>query len=308
MEPLQSFAGDLAKQLRTARSEGGVFEPPPRVVVRLSGHDAFRYLNGQVTRDLSRLVAGDSLPACLLTPKGKLCAPLLIRREGEDLLVETDPVLEEVLLARLDRYIVADEVTLSVEPSRKVLHFFGTMIPEESRNPASLIRVTRLGIPGWDCEPDESPEEPPPLQDPRVIETLRIERCIPAWGREMSEETLPPEVGLDLTHIDYDRGCYPGQEVISRLKSIGRVNRLLHALVSEPGATLRSGMTLLRADGKELGAITSAALQWDTGSWVAFAILPRGTAGASDGKETLFAFDPLTGEKRPISIVKVTGS
>jgi folate-binding protein YgfZ len=286
----------LPDQLRAARLEGGLYQLPPRLLVRLSGKDAFRYLHGQVTRDLNRLGEKEALPACLLTPKGKLCAPLLIRREGEDLLIEADPSLEESLLARLDRYIVADEVTLSVEPAREMLHCFG-----EAFKTHLGVRVSRLGVPGVDLETITGAA----LLDRRLVETLRIERGIPAWGKEMSEETLPPEVGLDRTHIDYDRGCYPGQETISRLKSIGRVRRLLHTLRSSLGAPLHPGMRVLDAEKKELGEITSAAEQWDSGSWVALALLPRETAGP------LFALDPsvpLTGETTPISILTIHGS
>jgi tRNA-modifying protein YgfZ len=297
-----SQPASLLEQLRSARVEGGLYQLPPRLRVRLSGKDAFRYLNGQVTRDLKKLGDKEALPACLLTPKGKLCAPVLISREGEDLLVEADPSLEEALLARLDRYIVADEVTLSVEPERPAFHGFG-----EVANACSGIRVSRLGVPGVDREPimgatllDPTIKEH--LFDARVIEALRIERGIPAWGKEMSEETLPPEVGLDRTHIDYDRGCYPGQETISRLKSIGRVRRLLHTLHSSPGACLRPGMRVLDSQQKEIGEITSAAEQWDSGSWVALALLPRETSGP------LFALDPLTGETTPISILGIHGS
>ena len=298
-------SGELSEQLRAARVEGGLYQLPPRLLVRLSGKDAFRYLNGQVTRDLNRLSPGEALPACLLTPKGKLCAPLLIRREGEDLLIEADPSLEESLLARLDRYIVADEVTLSVEPAGEALHCFG-----EASKTHPGIRVSRLGVPGIDLEPTESHRLLDATIkehhfDARVIETLRIERGIPAWGKEMSEETLPPEVGLDRTHIDYDRGCYPGQETISRLKSIGRVRRLLHTLRSSPGAPLHPGMRVLDAEKKDLGEITSAAEQWDSGSWVALALLPRETTGP------LFVLDPsvpLTEETTPISIAEIHGS
>ena len=301
---------DLSGQLRSARSKGGAYQVPPRVVVRLSGRDAFRYLNGQVTRDLSRLSSGEAISACLLTPKGRLCAPVLISRapdNGEDLLLEADPLLEESLMARLDRYIVADDVTLSIEPSlpneRSAIHFFGSSASAELLGESSAMCVSRLGVPGWDLESVQICEDIlSPLLDSRVVETLRIERAIPAWDREMTVETLPPEVGLDSTHIDYDRGCYPGQEVISRLKSIGRVNRLLHVLRASCGALLRAGMPLLAGAGKEIGAISSASEQFDTGSWVALAVLPRETAG------TLFAFDPLTGDKTPLSIVKITGS
>ena len=302
--PLDSGLDPLADQLRLARISGGAFQLPPCLLVRLSGKDSYRYLNGQVTRDLKHLTSGNILPACLLTPKGKLCAPLLIRRDGEDLLVESSPVLEDSLLARLDRYIVADDVTLSIEVPKGGVHFFGKAARgKESEG----LAVSRLGAPGIDRE-QEGGEElldatmKEHLFDARVIETLRIERGIPLWDVEMSEETLPPEVGLDRTHIDYDRGCYPGQETISRLKSIGRVRRLLHTLRSSPGQALHAGMRVRDAENKELGEISSASGQFDTGSWVGLAILPR------ESKEPLFAFDPLTAGTTQISIAEIHGS
>jgi len=302
--PLDSGFDPLADQLRSARISGGAFQLPPCLLVRLSGKDSYRYLNGQVTRDLKHLTSGNILPVCLLTAKGKLCAPLLIRRDGEDLLVEASPVLEDSLLARLDRYIVADDVTLSIEVAKGGVHFFG----EAARGKESEgLAVSRLGVPGVDREQeggekllDATMKEH--LFDARVIETLRIERGLPLWGAEMSEETLPPEVGLDRTHIDYDRGCYPGQETISRLKSIGRVRRLLHTLRSSPGRALHVGMRVQDAEQKDLGEISSASEQFDSGSWVALAILPRGS------QEPLFAFDPLTAGTTQISIAEIHGS
>ncbi len=292
---------DLAEQLRRARREGGALLLPPQVLIRLSGNDAFRYLNGQITRELHRLKSGEILPSCLLTPKGRLCAPLLIHQDGKDLLVEVNPILQESLISRLERYIVADDVSLSIEQPREILHLFGALVLEKWRHTSGLC-VTRLGVQGRDVDTVLISGEKPPLLDPRVVETLRIERGIPAWGLEMTEETLPPEVGLDLTHIDYDRGCYPGQEIISRLKSIGRVNRLLHRLVSGSSKPIRPGMIVQNQEQQEIGRISSAAEQWDTGFWVALAILPRGT---QENAHTLFALDPLTGETSPLSIIKI---
>jgi len=298
---------ELAEQLLRARSEGGAFFLPPRLLIRLSGSDAFRYLNGQITRDLGRLEAGASLPACILTPKGKLCATLLIHREGDDLLVESDPRLEEILMARLDRYIVADDVTLTLETSRPAIHLFGKLQEAEPWSSLPGLRTTRLGppgFPGMDIPASIPGVESLPLLDQQVVEALRIERGIPAWGSELGEETLPPEARLDLTHIDYDRGCYPGQEVISRLKSIGRVNRLLRLFqASGETCTLTSGAILHNAEGKEVGSITSVAPRLDaSGSTLALGYLGRGIA------EPLFALDPLTGEKTPLSIIKTLGS
>ena len=268
----------------------------------MGGADAFRYLNGQVTRDLTRLGGNEMFPSCILTPRGKLCSDLLIRRDGVDLIVESDPPLGEALVARLERYIVADDVSLSVEPPRRVIHVFGGMIAREPLASAGGICVSRMGDHGKDLDPSMAGDpgvEIPALLDPSVVEVLRIERGIPKWGAELTEETLPPEAGLDRTHIDYDRGCYPGQEVISRLKSIGRVNRLLHGFKAKD--PLHAGMKILSSEEKEIGSLTSVAdLPGGSGS-IALGYLPRVV------KEPLFALDPLTGAQRALSITATFG-
>ncbi len=63
--------------------------------------------------------------------------------------------------------------------------------------------------------------------DGDLTEFERIGRGIPKWGAEITEGMLPPEAGLDATDISYSKGCYIGQEVISRIKSAGKVNRRL---------------------------------------------------------------------------------
>ncbi len=300
---------EISEQLKRARLEGGAFELPSRLEIRLSGADAFRYLNGQITRDLKRLGAQEALPACILTPKGKLSAALLIRRDGEDLIVESDPALEESLMARLERYIVADDVTLSIESPRRKVHLFGSMAAGEPWVSVSGIRVSRMGEVGKDLDPAMTgvlDVESLPLLDPSVVEALRIERGIPKWGAELTGETLPPEAGLDRTHIDYDRGCYPGQEVISRLKSIGRVNRLLHRLrcLGSAGGKLAPGMGIITGEGNEVGEVTSSMAGIPDESPCALGYVHR---AAAESGAPLFALDPLTGSRTPLSITQVTG-
>ena len=298
MESNQSTA-----ELHRARTEGGCFLLPSRIILRLSGSDAFRYLNGQITRDLNRLQDGEALHACILTPKGKLCAPLLIWREGADLLVEADPSLQESLLVRLERYIVADDVTITMQHSPETIHCFGPLATTSPWKELSGLRVSRLGEPGRDFARLNEPH--PPTLDPAIIERLRVERCIPAWGSELGEETLPPEAGLDRTHIDYDRGCYPGQEVISRLKSIGRVTRLLQVLQVAGNSALVVGMPIVSGEGGEVGSITSVAPDFPGESSTALAYLQRGTV---EGLNPIFALDPLTASRTALSITQVTGS
>lgn len=290
------------EQLQRARTEGGAFRVDPGTRIRLSGADAFRYLNGQVTRDLKRLGEKESLPACILSPKGKLCAAISIHREGEDLVVESSHAVAEALPARLERYLVADDVVLTPEAWVDRIHVFGPMASEEPWSVLPGLRVQRLGTEGRDVPATQSPASAN-LLDPTVVEILRIERGIPAWGSELGPDTLPPEAGLDRTHIDYDRGCYPGQEVISRLKSIGRVNRLLYGFHAD--GPLAAGMEIHAGhagEGGALGRITSAAELPGKRGWIALGYLPRGVNG------DLFVPDPLTGERTPLSITAIHGT
>lgn len=211
-----------------------------RARFRLSGVDCLRYLNGQVTQDLSRVTKDLALPACITSAKGRLQAEVWVSidpgtSEAPVILVDAPGELREALLPRLERYIVADDVIVEdVTGVSALFHFPGPQAPNLSAEfMASCVRAARLGEPGWDVwvPSDRIDLFRQTLGDglgrSSDYERVRIERGIPAWGAELTEETLPPEAGLDKTHIDYHKGCYIGQEVISRLKSVGRVNQTL---------------------------------------------------------------------------------
>src|SRR5207237_10905793 len=95
--------------------------------------------------------------------------------------------------------------------------------------------------------------------DENCAEVLRIEQGIPRWGRELTAEIIPVEANLEQRSIDYEKGCYIGQETISRMKMSGQRNKQLCGLVSVKNIPLVPGMRLTGPDGKEIGWITSAA-------------------------------------------------
>ena len=99
----------------------GYFQVTDRVRFELRGPDAVRYLNGQVSIDISRLTPGKARPACLLNAKGKLCALLQVWRSNDSLVVESPAELAENIQARLERYIIADDVELLPLPAPEPL-------------------------------------------------------------------------------------------------------------------------------------------------------------------------------------------
>ena len=110
------------------------------------------------------------------------------------------------------------------------------------------------------------------------MEVFRIERGIPRWGRELTDQIIPTEANLEAASIDYSKGCYIGQEVISRIKMSGQINKRLCGLISLSDASLRAEMRLVAAedDQKEIGWITSAARSSRLQKQIALGYVKRG--------------------------------
>ena len=100
---------------------------------------------------------------------------------------------------------------------------------------------------------------------------------MPVWGRELSEDTLPQEARLEEFAVDFDKGCYVGQETVSRLKSVGRVNKRLHGFLGS--FELPSGPRFfLHPSGEaatKAGEITSHARHFDMAQTAALGYLNR---------------------------------
>lgn len=254
-------------RLARLRAEGGHFDVRTRADIVVTGTDRLRYLNGQLSNDLRRLTVSTAMPALVLTAKGRLCAEVFVWSEEDSLVVECDAQVADDLLARLERYAISDEVSFAPRIAVRRTHVFG---PPASRCTGRSIR--RLGGDGVDVEvaPDDiltaTPDE---------LECLRIERGVPLWGRELDNETFPQEAGLETHAVDFRKGCYVGQEVVSRLRSVGRVNRHLCGFVGtfapQTPATLRVGETMV-------GCLTSACSP-SPGTSIAIGYLSTRTTG-----------------------------
>ncbi len=240
------------QRLEHLRAEGGAFSIGPRSRCRVTGSDSRRYLNGQLSNNLTTIKEGVAIPALLLTAKGKLCALVYVWNDGDAFIVDSDPDVAETLLPRLERYVVADDVTMEdISAQSTGWHVFGMPIPEDS------LKISRLGVPGYD-----TPSLPTDILEATAeeLEILRIERGLPQWGKELTADTLPHEAGLDRTAVDFHKGCYVGQEVVSRIESVGRTNRILCGFLGNFPAG--QATTLVTATNEPAGTITSAALHF----------------------------------------------
>jgi len=281
-----------AESYRELLQRGGAVDLVGRVILKFTGADRTRYLNGQVTANVQSLAPGCGSPACVTTAKGKLCAEGVVTNSGDALLFDADSSLRDVLPPRFERYIISDDVTLDdVSDAIRLVHLLPgangsvELLPQFAGG-LQTSAVSRFGQLGLDVFVSVAVFDGAwrQLSRGRVIltdadvENFRIERGIPRWGMELDENTLPPEAGLDRTHIDYQKGCYIGQEVISRLKSIGHVNRSLVGFVSVTGASLSRDAQIVPAStpgGDACGVVTSAGWSFALEKPVALGYLRR---------------------------------
>jgi folate-binding protein YgfZ len=246
-------------------SSGLVFDFYERVKLRLTGTDRVRFLNGQCTNDVRKANELVAIEACVLNTKGKLNGHVFISAREDCFFLDADPEQCETLGPRLERYIIADDVQIEdVTKQISMIHVLAAAKPQVDIA-ARIIEARRFNDLGWDIWTDSSQRESLlkillakfPLVNPDLAEVLRIEQGIPRWGRELTEEIIPIEANLESRTVDYEKGCYIGQEVISRMKISGQTNKRLRGLKSPQGESLATGMKLTQS-GKEVGWITSA--------------------------------------------------
>jgi len=242
------------------------FDLSARVKLRISGADRLRFLNGQLTNDVRKATETNAIEGCVLNAKGKMEAHLFLHAQAESFVLDADPALQPSLQSRLERYIIADDVQIEDVTARlSVFHVIGASPPSFSI-PARVVSTDRFGLPGQDiwseaAERDQLADELSSefaYCDENCAEVLRIEQGMARWGRELTNEIIPVEANLEQRCIDYEKGCYIGQETISRMKMSGQRNKQLCGLVSLKNIPLASGVRLIGPEGKEIGWITSA--------------------------------------------------
>src|SRR5438477_11657198 len=189
-----------------------------RAKLRITGTDRFRFLNGQITNDLRNASETAAIEACVLNAKGKLDAHIFIAVVGESFLIDAEPDLRETLRARLERYVIADDVQIEdVTDEFSLFHVLSQQPP--ALESGRIVSVRRFAEPGWDIWVNAAQHGALlqelslrwTLRDSDAAEVMRIEQGIPRWGRELTAEIIPIEANLEQRTIDYQKGCYIGQ-------------------------------------------------------------------------------------------------
>jgi folate-binding protein YgfZ len=240
-----------------------------RALVRLSGPDARRFLQGTITADIERLAPATAAAGALLTVKGKLVTELVVVCASDDaieVLLPRDIVDDTV--AMLDRHIVMDDVVVARDPDAVAAVVWDEDDPDVA--PAISLRTiaTRHPLPGWlVVGPRESLAAALAQAEPvdlATFERARVESATPGWRHELLPGFFPPEVGY-VHGVAYDKGCYLGQEPLARIHARGQVNRVMVQVIAETSA--------------EVPAPLKAPERDDAGTWTTAVALESGVCG-----------------------------
>ncbi|QRM54840.1 folate-binding protein YgfZ [Sinorhizobium sp. BG8] len=217
-----------------------------RAFLTVSGKDAEDFLQALITTDLPGMAASEIRPGALLTPQGKILFDFLIVREGDGFLLETSADQRDGLIKRLSMYKLRAAVEIAASDVSEAAVSWGEAAPaegaEDSRFAKAGIQVRR--------RPGAGGSDPAGEYD-----ALRIACGIPESGRDFDlSDAFPHDVLLDLTGgLSFRKGCYVGQEVISRMHHRGTA-RKRPVIVAGAGVLPPTGTELL-AGGKPLGAL-----------------------------------------------------
>ena len=217
---------------------------PDPGILRLAGEDRIGFLNGLVSNDVARAGAGAAIYAALLTPQGRFLHDMLLRADGETLLIETRADAAADLLARLKRYRLRAKVELTDETGRWQL-LAGPDGADGALDPRGLGRriLRPLDTPG-------------PAEAPEAYDLRRLSRGVPFAPVDLvPEQSLLIEANLDrLAGIDWKKGCYVGQEITARMHYRGLAKKRLMIVA---GPALPAPGTPLLLDGVEMGEMRS---------------------------------------------------
>ncbi|QWG19743.1 folate-binding protein [Bradyrhizobium sediminis] len=240
---------------------------PDRGVVKVSGDDARNFLNGLVTTDMTLLRPGLGRFGALLTPQGKITVDFLITEapagHGGGFLLDCPRVLAPGLAEKLGFYKLRAKV--AVENLSDSLGVLAAWNGEPAMNPDLAFADPRNAALGWRVlVPQELAQKVADLIGAELVDSTaydahRIASGVPRGGLDfMYGDAFPHETNMDRLHgVDFDKGCYVGQEVVSRMQHRGSIRTRIVRIVLE-GPSPEPGTPVLAGD-KPVGAIGSTA-------------------------------------------------
>ncbi|MFQ5580631.1 MAG: aminomethyltransferase family protein [Nitrospiria bacterium] len=292
---LPEHYGDVVEEYRVLRNGVGLSDLSFQGHLLVSGADHVSFLQKLISNDMALLSKDRGIYTTLLTSKGKVLSDFFLYPVSGGLLLEVESQNALKTKEHLLRFKLRSQVKIEALPWGRLMlsgpqarplleNFMGAALSlteersfiQKEWEGRSLLCI-KQSITGEEDYHLYLPEAGlAPLwekllalgQDPgnpikvlpigqAALEILRIEEGKPRYGKEISEDILPVEAGLQKDAISYTKGCYPGQEVVARIRTYGHVNKNLYGLVLE-GSEIPERKSRIFVDDKNVGWITSA--------------------------------------------------
>ena len=290
-------AVELDGQYRALREEAG-YLPRARAALTVQGADGAEYLQGQLTNDIEALERGQGCYAALLDRKGHLQADMrVLHLEDEEMWLDLETGPAPAVLKHLRTYSIGRDVEIEdasdrwaitslIGPRARELAGFEGLAPEHAQGFREWDGIEVLAVAtdvGLDLitKADAAAGLGELLAAAGAVEVsepaaeiIRVESGRPRFGLDMGPESMPAEADITERAVDFEKGCYIGQEPVARLHYRGKPNRTLRGL--RLSAAAEHGAPLLLGD-KEVGTIGSTSLSPSLGP-IALAIVRREAA------------------------------
>ncbi len=307
---LPSRFGDCGAEYAALRDTVALVDTNFRAFFSFTGPDRQRYVNAILTSNVRDLKPGQGTVGLLLNPQGHILAEVETFAREESILASSHAMIRERTFSTFDKFIIMDDVTLEdVTASTGTLDLAGpraaALLAELGvRNFADLpllaheevmlgeipCRVVRRELAGDAAATLIAGREHLPAlwrdlaervrihggapAGMEALNSIRLECGTPWFGHDYDDKQIPHEAGLELSHINYEKGCYTGQEIVERVRSRGHVNRRLTELRFFAAEAPASGTKLLYG-GNEIGNVTSTAFSPTLGQPIGLGYLRR---------------------------------
>jgi tRNA-modifying protein YgfZ len=330
MAPTQASApadiASLATAYRALTEWAAVIDRSGATRIEHSGKDALDLLNRLSTNYMLGLMSGDATGTVLTSDRGRVLAVLTVVQVRQDALLLMTGAPATTVIEWIDRFTFEEDARLKdvtdetcqvavagpgaaevvrtiAGPGAAALSPGKCIAVTVAGQPATVVRTDAIGLPCWEfiaARPHGAPimraaqGAGAAQADGPAWDAVRIEHGVPEHGHELTEDANPLEAGLK-SLVSFTKGCYVGQEVVARLDTYDKVQRVLAGLLSD--APLSPGDALL-SEGREVGRVTSSALSPVLEKYVGLAYVRRSdsTPGArleSHGGPVTLATLPL---------------
>ena len=222
-----------------------------RAVIALEGGEARDFLQGLVTNDIQRLAPQTGLYAALLTPQGKILFDFLVTEGDGAILLDCLADQADALVKRLTMYRLRAKIGIAMRPQLSVYAGLSGR-PAERAITFADPRLAALGLRSIGA----TAEMPDFLEGPATYHAERLALGVPEGGDFGSDKIFALDAGLEELHgVAFDKGCYVGQELTSRMKHRGTARK--RVLILRADGTLPPAGTAIASDALEIGEIVS---------------------------------------------------